>query len=234
MYKWYLNVKLLSLSFALFIILALRISWGVLNIRHEHCGLLWFTVCMFPDDSVHQGVKAFWYSEILLPGSDINSKPHSRKLLLALRCPMLTGPLPPPPDNCRRPPAPKECQRQVEPPELLMTACSRHCKNGHCTPTGKCCCSPGWEGPLCRVGECPPFESKLADSSPGVGRPLEWWTTRMLQWPCWCKSKSGSMEKKCCICCSFPIPFGHHLYFFSELPLWFLLLEGPGSFTLSL
>lgn len=58
------------------------------------------------------------------------------------------------PDNCCRPHSPKECQRQVEPPELLMTACSRHCKNGHCTPTGKCCCSPGWEGPFCRVGEC--------------------------------------------------------------------------------
>lgn len=67
----------------------------------------------------------------------------------------------PPPGNCRRPPAPKECQRQVEPPELLMTACSRHCKNGHCTPTGKCCCSPGWEGPLCRVGEWLLFERKV-------------------------------------------------------------------------
>ena len=63
---------------------------------------------------------------------------------------MLTSPLS---DICCRPHAPKECQRQVEPPELLMTACSRQCKNGHCTPTGKCCCSPGWEGPLCRVGE---------------------------------------------------------------------------------
>ncbi|XP_019956883.1 hedgehog-interacting protein isoform X2 [Paralichthys olivaceus] len=56
----------------------------------------------------------------------------------------------------KRPHAPKECQRQVEPPELLMTACSRHCKNGHCTPTGKCCCSPGWEGPFCRVAKCEP------------------------------------------------------------------------------
>ncbi|KAL3066587.1 hypothetical protein OYC64_016521 [Pagothenia borchgrevinki] len=56
----------------------------------------------------------------------------------------------------KRPLAPKECQRQVEPPELLMTACSRHCKNGHCTPTGKCCCSPGWEGPFCRVAKCEP------------------------------------------------------------------------------
>uniref|UniRef100_A0A3Q2YN30 Hedgehog-interacting protein n=1 Tax=Hippocampus comes TaxID=109280 RepID=A0A3Q2YN30_HIPCM len=58
--------------------------------------------------------------------------------------------------NCSRPLIPKECQRQVEPPELLMTACSRHCKNGHCTPTGKCCCSPGWEGPLCRIAKCDP------------------------------------------------------------------------------
>lgn len=76
--------------------------------------------------------------------------------LLALPCDacvphILTSPLS---DICCRPHAPKECQRQVEPPELLMTACSRQCKNGHCTPTGKCCCSPGWEGPLCRVGEC--------------------------------------------------------------------------------
>ncbi|XP_078799840.1 hedgehog-interacting protein-like [Oryzias latipes] len=56
----------------------------------------------------------------------------------------------------KRPLSPKECQRQVEPPELLMTACSRYCKNGHCTPTGKCCCSPGWEGPFCRIAKCEP------------------------------------------------------------------------------
>lgn len=56
----------------------------------------------------------------------------------------------------KRPYTPKECHRTVEPPELLMTACSRHCKNGHCTPTGKCCCSPGWEGPFCRVAKCEP------------------------------------------------------------------------------
>ncbi|CAG11052.1 unnamed protein product [Tetraodon nigroviridis] len=56
----------------------------------------------------------------------------------------------------KRPYAPKECQHQVEPPELLMTACSRHCKNGHCTPIGKCCCSPGWEGPFCRIAKCEP------------------------------------------------------------------------------
>ncbi|XP_023655230.1 hedgehog-interacting protein [Paramormyrops kingsleyae] len=56
----------------------------------------------------------------------------------------------------KRPPLPKECQRTVEPPELLGTACSRQCKNGHCTPTGRCCCSPGWEGPFCRVARCEP------------------------------------------------------------------------------
>ncbi|KAM6972380.1 hedgehog-interacting protein [Aplochiton taeniatus] len=56
----------------------------------------------------------------------------------------------------KRPEVPKECQRQVEAPELLGTACSRQCKNGHCTPTGKCCCTPGWEGPFCRVAKCEP------------------------------------------------------------------------------
>ncbi|XP_056442308.1 hedgehog-interacting protein [Gadus chalcogrammus] len=56
----------------------------------------------------------------------------------------------------KRPQVPKECQRPLEPPELLMTACSRHCKNGHCTPTGKCCCSHGWEGPFCRIAKCEP------------------------------------------------------------------------------
>lgn len=56
----------------------------------------------------------------------------------------------------KRPAVPKECQRQVEAPELLGTACSRQCKNGHCTPTGKCCCSTGWEGPFCRVAKCEP------------------------------------------------------------------------------
>uniref|UniRef100_A0A8C6KKP4 Hedgehog-interacting protein n=1 Tax=Nothobranchius furzeri TaxID=105023 RepID=A0A8C6KKP4_NOTFU len=56
----------------------------------------------------------------------------------------------------KRPHAPKECQRQLQPPELLMTACSRYCKNGLCTPTSKCCCSPGWEGPFCRIAKCEP------------------------------------------------------------------------------
>ncbi|XP_035515657.1 hedgehog-interacting protein [Morone saxatilis] len=68
----------------------------------------------------------------------------------------------------KRPLAPKECQRQVEPPELLMTACSRHCKNGHCTPTkcepacrnggvcmepNKCLCKSGYSGAQCEKSE---------------------------------------------------------------------------------
>ncbi|KAL4618158.1 hedgehog-interacting protein-like [Arapaima gigas] len=56
----------------------------------------------------------------------------------------------------KRPPFPKECQRPVEPPKLLGTACARHCKNGHCTPTGLCCCSSGWDGPFCRAAKCEP------------------------------------------------------------------------------
>uniref|UniRef100_A0A6Q2Y3R0 Hedgehog-interacting protein n=1 Tax=Esox lucius TaxID=8010 RepID=A0A6Q2Y3R0_ESOLU len=47
-------------------------------------------------------------------------------------------------------------KRQAEAPELLGTACSWQCKNGHCTPTGTCCCSAGWEGPFCRVAKCEP------------------------------------------------------------------------------
>ncbi|XP_051558883.1 hedgehog-interacting protein-like [Myxocyprinus asiaticus] len=56
----------------------------------------------------------------------------------------------------KRPQVPKECRRPVEGPEMLSTACSRECKNGHCTPTGKCCCSPGWEGPFCLRAKCEP------------------------------------------------------------------------------
>uniref|UniRef100_A0A8C9VVP2 Hedgehog-interacting protein n=1 Tax=Scleropages formosus TaxID=113540 RepID=A0A8C9VVP2_SCLFO len=56
----------------------------------------------------------------------------------------------------KRPLFPKECQRPVETPELLGMACARQCRNGVCTPTGRCCCSPGWEGPLCRAAKCEP------------------------------------------------------------------------------
>ncbi|KAK6493179.1 hedgehog-interacting protein-like [Huso huso] len=51
---------------------------------------------------------------------------------------------------------PEECKRQVQSPQPLLTECSRLCKNGHCTPTGQCCCSPGWEGDFCRVAKCEP------------------------------------------------------------------------------
>ncbi|KTG41570.1 hypothetical protein cypCar_00003726, partial [Cyprinus carpio] len=54
------------------------------------------------------------------------------------------------------PQVPKECRRPVEDLEMLSTACSRECKNGHCTPTGKCCCSSGWEGPFCLRAKCEP------------------------------------------------------------------------------
>ncbi|KAG1937789.1 hedgehog-interacting protein isoform X1 [Pimephales promelas] len=56
----------------------------------------------------------------------------------------------------KRPQVPKECRRPVEDPEMLSTTCSRECKNGHCTPTGKCCCSAGWEGPFCLRAKCEP------------------------------------------------------------------------------
>lgn len=83
-----------------------------------------------------------------------------------------------PPSTRCRPYTPKECQRQVEPPELLMTACSRHCKNGHCTPTGKCCCSPGWEGPFCRIGGClhlfPSNPDRAAAPCIRISRSLFW------------------------------------------------------------
>uniref|UniRef100_W5MR80 Hedgehog-interacting protein n=1 Tax=Lepisosteus oculatus TaxID=7918 RepID=W5MR80_LEPOC len=56
----------------------------------------------------------------------------------------------------KRPRVPEECRRRARPPALLLTECSRLCKNGHCTPTGRCCCNPGWEGDFCRVAKCDP------------------------------------------------------------------------------
>ncbi|TRY54794.1 hypothetical protein DNTS_001765 [Danionella cerebrum] len=56
----------------------------------------------------------------------------------------------------KRPLVPKECKRPIEDPEMLSTVCSRECKNGHCTPTGKCCCSAGWDGPFCLRAKCEP------------------------------------------------------------------------------
>ncbi|XP_048463346.1 hedgehog-interacting protein [Rhincodon typus] len=51
---------------------------------------------------------------------------------------------------------PEECKRSVQPPKPVTSECSHLCRNGHCTPTGKCCCSPGWEGEFCRVAKCDP------------------------------------------------------------------------------
>ncbi|XP_066574515.1 hedgehog-interacting protein [Amia ocellicauda] len=56
----------------------------------------------------------------------------------------------------KRPLVPEECRRTVQPPAPLLTECSRMCKNGYCTPVGRCCCSPGWEGDFCRVAKCDP------------------------------------------------------------------------------
>ncbi|XP_072427721.1 hedgehog-interacting protein isoform X2 [Chiloscyllium punctatum] len=51
---------------------------------------------------------------------------------------------------------PEECKRSVQPPQPVASECSHLCRNGHCTPTGKCCCSPGWEGEFCSVAKCDP------------------------------------------------------------------------------
>uniref|UniRef100_A0A4W3HWH9 Hedgehog-interacting protein n=1 Tax=Callorhinchus milii TaxID=7868 RepID=A0A4W3HWH9_CALMI len=56
----------------------------------------------------------------------------------------------------KRPLFPEECKRPVQPPQPVSSDCSRQCRNGHCTPTGKCCCTPGWEGEFCRVAKCDP------------------------------------------------------------------------------
>lgn len=56
----------------------------------------------------------------------------------------------------KRPTMPEECKWTVIPPQPLSSECSRHCKNGHCTPTGKCCCNQGWEGEFCRIAKCEP------------------------------------------------------------------------------
>lgn len=59
---------------------------------------------------------------------------------------------------CFRPLVPEECRAVVQPAQMLTSECSRLCRNGYCTPTGVCCCSPGWEGDFCRIGQyfhCP-------------------------------------------------------------------------------
>ncbi|XP_007070199.1 hedgehog-interacting protein isoform X1 [Chelonia mydas] len=56
----------------------------------------------------------------------------------------------------KRPLVPEECKRTAQSAQILMSECSRHCRNGHCTPTGKCCCNQGWEGEFCRTAKCDP------------------------------------------------------------------------------
>ncbi|XP_053559677.1 hedgehog-interacting protein isoform X1 [Bombina bombina] len=56
----------------------------------------------------------------------------------------------------KRPLVPEECRRPALPAQPLSSECSRHCRNGHCTPTGKCCCNQGWEGEFCRFAKCEP------------------------------------------------------------------------------
>ncbi|XP_055261192.1 hedgehog-interacting protein isoform X2 [Moschus berezovskii] len=56
----------------------------------------------------------------------------------------------------KRPLMPEECRAVVQPAQTLTSECSRLCRNGYCTPTGTCCCSPGWEGDFCRIAKCEP------------------------------------------------------------------------------
>ncbi|XP_036096403.1 hedgehog-interacting protein [Molossus molossus] len=56
----------------------------------------------------------------------------------------------------KRPLVPEECRAVMQPAQMLASECSRLCRNGYCTPTGTCCCSPGWEGDFCRIAKCEP------------------------------------------------------------------------------
>ncbi|KAK1343172.1 hypothetical protein QTO34_015948 [Cnephaeus nilssonii] len=56
----------------------------------------------------------------------------------------------------KRPLVPEECRAVVQPAQMLTSECSRLCRNGYCTPTGACCCTPGWEGDFCRIAKCEP------------------------------------------------------------------------------
>ncbi|XP_051031615.1 LOW QUALITY PROTEIN: hedgehog-interacting protein-like, partial [Phodopus roborovskii] len=56
----------------------------------------------------------------------------------------------------KRPLMPEECRVTVQPAQTLTSDYSRLCRNGYYTPTGKCCCSPGWEGDFCRTAKCEP------------------------------------------------------------------------------
>ncbi|KAM8969903.1 hedgehog-interacting protein isoform X1 [Antechinus flavipes] len=56
----------------------------------------------------------------------------------------------------KRPLMPEECRPIIQPIQPLTSECSRLCRNGYCTPTGRCCCSLGWEGDFCRIAKCEP------------------------------------------------------------------------------
>ncbi|XP_064423991.1 hedgehog-interacting protein [Latimeria chalumnae] len=56
----------------------------------------------------------------------------------------------------KRPLVPEECRRLIQFPQPLTSECSRHCRDGYCTPSGKCCCNQGWEGEFCRIAKCEP------------------------------------------------------------------------------
>lgn len=56
----------------------------------------------------------------------------------------------------KRPLVPEECKKLVLPPQPLAAECSHLCRNGLCTPTGICCCDPGWDGEFCREAKCDP------------------------------------------------------------------------------
>uniref|UniRef100_F7DUE2 Hedgehog interacting protein n=1 Tax=Ornithorhynchus anatinus TaxID=9258 RepID=F7DUE2_ORNAN len=56
----------------------------------------------------------------------------------------------------KRPLVPEECRITIQPAQTLTSECSRLCRNGYCTPTGKCCCNQGWEGDFCRIAKCEP------------------------------------------------------------------------------
>ncbi|NXX01370.1 HHIP protein, partial [Larus smithsonianus] len=78
----------------------------------------------------------------ILSSSKSMTQPHSGKLYKII--------------DPKRPLVPEECRRTAQSAQILTSECSRHCRNGHCTPTGKCCCNQGWEGEFCRTAKCDP------------------------------------------------------------------------------
>ncbi|NWI13577.1 HHIP protein, partial [Crypturellus soui] len=78
----------------------------------------------------------------ILSSSKSMTQPHNGKLYKII--------------DPKRPLVPEECKRTAQSAQTLTSECSRHCRNGHCTPTGKCCCNQGWEGEFCRTAKCDP------------------------------------------------------------------------------